>query len=57
MRNEGVLKNLVWANYLICIFINIYENIINVVHIWGYTYKINNISAAFSRRLLKFVLK
>ena len=23
----------------------------------GYTYKINNISAAFSRRLLKFVLK
>ena len=41
---------------LICIFINIYENIKNVFHEWGYTYKINNISAAFSRRVLKFVL-
>ena len=46
-----------YASYLICIFINIYENIKNVVHEWGYTYKINNISAAFSRRLLKVVLK
>ena len=36
---------------------NIYENIKNVFHEWGYTYKINNISAAFSRRVLKFVLK
>ena len=26
-----------------------------MVHEWGYTYLINNISAAFSRRLLKFV--
>ena len=38
-------------------YINIYENIKNVVHEWGYTYKIINISAAFSRRSLKFVLK
>ena len=37
--------------------INIYENIKNVVHEWGYTYKINNISAAVSRRLLEFVQK
>ena len=36
---------------------NIYENIKNVVHKWGYTYKINNISAAFGRRLLIFVLE
>ena len=41
----------------ISIFINIYENIKNVVYEWGYTYKINNISAAFSHRLLKFILK
>ena len=41
----------------ICIFINIYEIVKNVFHEWGYTYKINNISAAFSRRVLKFVLK
>ena len=45
-----------YGNYLICIFIYIYENIKNVFHEWGYTYKINNISAAFSRRVLKFVL-
>ena len=37
-------------------FMNIYDNILNVVHEWGYTYKINNFSAAFSRRLLKLVL-
>ena len=35
---------------------NIYENIKNVIHEWGYMYKMNNISAAFSHRLLKFVL-
>ena len=46
-----------YGNYLICIFIYIYENIKNVFHEWGYAYKINNISAAFSRRVLKFVLK
>ena len=44
-------------NCLICIFMNIYENIKNVIHEWGYTYKINNMSAVFSGRLLKFVLK
>ena len=38
------------------IFINIYENIKNVIHEWGYMYKINNISAVFSHRILKFVL-
>ena len=38
------------------LFINIYENIKNVIHEWGYTYKINDISAAFSHRFLKFVL-
>ena len=36
-----------YANYLIYIFINIYVNIKTVVHECGY--KINNISAAFSR--------
>ena len=35
---------------------NIFENIKDVVHERGYTYKINNISAAFSRRLQKIVL-
>ena len=30
---------------------NIYENIKNVIHKWGYTYKINKISAAISHRL------
>ena len=35
---------------------NIYEIIKNAIHEWGYMYKINNISAAVSRRLLKFVL-
>ena len=33
-----------------------YENIKNVIREWGYMYKMNNISAAFSHRLLKFVL-
>ena len=41
-----------YANYLICIFINIYKNIKNVIHKWGYVYNFNNISAAFSHRLL-----
>ena len=41
---------------LVCIFVNIYENIKNVIHKWGYMYKINIISAAFSHRFLKFVL-
>ena len=35
-----------YANYLICIFINKYENIENMIHELGYRYKINNISAA-----------
>ena len=52
-----IIPIVAYGNYLICIFINIYENIKNVFHEWGYTYKINNISAAFSRRVLKFVLK
>ena len=70
MKNcPGVQGNLNWmpgyilyasfpsiANHLICILINIYENIKNVIHEWGYIYKINNISAAFSHRLLKVVL-
>ena len=30
---------------IICVFINIYENIKTVIQEWGYTYKINNISA------------
>ena len=34
------------ADLRICIFINIYENIKNVIQECGYTYKINNISAA-----------
>ena len=34
---------------------DIYENIKNVIHELGYTYKINNISDALSHRLLKFV--
>ena len=34
-----------------------YENIKNVIHEWGYMFKMNNISAAFSHRLLKVVLK
>ena len=45
-----------YANNLMCIFINIYEIIKNVIHEWGYRYKINNISAAISHRILKFVL-
>ena len=52
----GLLSPCAYANYLNCIFISIYENIKNVIHEWGYMYKINNISAAFSYRLLKFVL-
>ena len=39
-----------------CIFIFFYENIKNVIHEWGYMYKITYISAAFSHRLLKFKL-
>ena len=42
--------------YINWIVINIYENIKNVIHEWGYTHKINTISSAFSHRLLKFVL-
>ena len=34
---------------------NIYENIKNVIRKWGYTYKINNISAATDHRLPKLV--
>ena len=37
---------------IICIFINIYENIKKVIKEWNYMYKMNNISAAFSHRLL-----
>ena len=33
----------------------IYENIKDVIHDWGKTYKINTISAAFRHRILKFV--
>ena len=44
------------SNYLICIYINNYENIKNVIHDWGFTYKINTISDAYSNRLLKWVL-
>ena len=33
-----------------------YENIKNVIHEWGYMYTFKNISAAFSHRLLKFIL-
>ena len=52
----GLLSPSCICNHLICIFINIYENIKNVIHEWGYMYKMNYISAAFSQRLLKFVL-
>ena len=34
---------------------DIYENIKNGIHELEYTYKINNISAAFSHKLLKCV--
>ena len=34
--------------YLFCILISIYENIKNVIHEWGYTYKINNISSVLA---------
>ena len=58
MRNECVLKKMVWAMYLLSnLHIHKYcENIKNVIPEWGYMYTFNNISAAFSHRLLKFIL-
>ena len=37
-----------YTSYLIFIFINIYENIKNIIHEWGYTYKINTISSVLA---------
>ena len=54
-QNKSLDIGLLCPN-LICIFITIYENIKNGFHEWGYTYKVNNISAAFNHRLLKVVL-
>ena len=56
LRHTPIIP-IAYANDLIYIFINIHENIKNVIHRWGYMLNFNNISAALSHRLLKFVLK
>ena len=47
-RHRPIIPFVADANCLISIFINIYENIKNVINEVGYMYKINNILAAFS---------
>ena len=51
------LSSIIPMLHMQIIFVNIYENVKNVIHEWGYMYKMNNISAAFGHKLLKLVLK